>query len=150
MIKEFQKFIARGNVLDLAVGIIMGAAFTSIVNSLVNDIIMPPIGYALGGVNFADLFIALDGQTYASLEAAKAASAATINYGVFINAIINFLIVAAAVFFLVRGFNALMERVKRGDADKEVEEAAKPVEPTVDEKLLVAVEKLNTLIEQKL
>src|SRR5689334_15020806 len=96
MFQEFKTFIARGNVIDLAVGIIMGVAFTTIVNSLVNDIIMPPIGVLLGGVDFSNYFINLSSTHYDSLAAAKAAGAATINYGVFINAIINFLIIAFA------------------------------------------------------
>lgn len=105
MLKEFREFIARGNVIDLAVGIIMGAAFTGVVNSLVADVIMPPIGRVTGGMDFSNLFISLDGNTYASLKAAKESGAATLNYGVFVNAIINFLIVSAAVFFLVRSVN---------------------------------------------
>ena len=107
MLKEFREFAARGNVIDLAVGVIIGAAFGKIVNSLVTDIIMPPIGMALGRVSFVDLFIALDGGSYPSLEAAKAAGAPTINYGLFINNIVEFLIVAFAVFLLVRQINRL-------------------------------------------
>ena len=104
---EFRAFIARGNVIDLAVGIIIGAAFTSIVDSLVKDIIMPPIGLVLGGIDFSDFYINLSGQTYASLAAAREAGAATINYGVFINACIKFLIVAFAVFILVKQVNRI-------------------------------------------
>jgi large conductance mechanosensitive channel len=107
MLKEFKEFAIKGNVIDLAVAVIMGIAFGAIVSSLVNDIIMPVIGYALGGVNFNDLFISLNGTAYPSLEAAKAAGAATINYGVFINAIINFVIVAFVIFLLVRSINKL-------------------------------------------
>jgi large conductance mechanosensitive channel len=107
MLKEFREFAARGNVIDLAVGVIIGAAFGKIVNSLVSDIIMPPIGMALGRVNFTDLFIALDGSAYPSLAAAKAAGAPTINYGLFINNIVEFLIVAFVVFLLVRQINRL-------------------------------------------
>ncbi|MCP5432555.1 MAG: large conductance mechanosensitive channel protein MscL [Alphaproteobacteria bacterium] len=113
MIKEFQEFIARGNVIDMAVGIIMGAAFTTIVNSAVKDVIMPPIGLATGGVDFTNLFVALDGKAYASLAAAQAAAAPTLNYGIFINAIINFLIVAIAVFFLVKAVNEMRRRLER-------------------------------------
>jgi large conductance mechanosensitive channel len=102
MLKDFQKFIARGNVLDMAVGIIIGAAFTSVVNSLVNDVIMPPIGLATGGVDFSNMFIDLSRSGVASVVAAKEQGLATINYGLFLNAIVNFLIVAAAVFMLVR------------------------------------------------
>jgi large conductance mechanosensitive channel len=107
MIKEFKEFAIRGNVIDLAVAVIMGVAFGAIISSLVNDIIMPVIGYALGGVNFNDLFISLNGTAYPSLAAAKAAGAATINYGVFINAIIDFIIVAFVIFLLVRSINKL-------------------------------------------
>ena len=109
MIKEFKEFIMRGSVLDLAIGIIIGAAFAAVVNSLVNDIIMPPIGYLLGGVNFADLFISLDGQAYDSLVAAQDAGAATINYGLFINAIIVFLVVAFVIFMIIKAVNRAQE-----------------------------------------
>jgi large conductance mechanosensitive channel len=110
MLSEFKKFIARGNVIDLAVGIIMGAAFTGIVNSLVNDIIMPPIGKIMGGINFADFYINLSGGEYPSLKAAKDAGAATINYGVFLNQVLNFLIVSFAVFIMVKQVNRLHKR----------------------------------------
>jgi len=105
MLQEFKDFVNKGNVVDLAVGIIMGAAFGTIVTSLVNDIIMPPIGLALGGIDFSSLFINLSGVDYASLAEAKKAGAATINYGVFVNAVINFAIVAFAVFVLVKNVN---------------------------------------------
>lgn len=105
MLDEFKKFIARGNVIDLAVGIIMGAAFTGIVNSLVSDIIMPPIGKITGGLDFSNYFINLSSESYPSLGAAKAAGAATINYGIFLNQVLNFLIVAGAVFLLVKQVN---------------------------------------------
>ncbi len=104
---EFKKFVMRGNVLDLAIGIIIGAAFGKIVSSLVNDIVMPPIGMLLGQVDFNNLFINLSGGSYDSLKAAQDAGAATINYGVFINTIIEFLIVALVVFLLVRQINKL-------------------------------------------
>ena len=107
---EFKEFAIKGNVLDMAIGIIIGAAFGSIINSLVKDVIMPPIGMIMGGTNFADLFIVLDGKTYASLAAAQAAAAPTINYGLFINAIINFLIVALAIFMLIRQVNAAKKK----------------------------------------
>jgi large conductance mechanosensitive channel len=110
MLKEFKEFIARGNVLDMAVGIIIGAAFTTIVKSLVEDILMPPIGLATGGVDFANLFVALNGQAYESLKAAKDAGAATLNYGVFINAVINFLIVAFVIFMVVRSANRFLKK----------------------------------------
>jgi large conductance mechanosensitive channel len=111
MIKEFKEFILRGNVMDMAVGIIIGSAFTSIVNSLVNDVIMPPIGVLLGGVDFSNLYILVqDGSPaapYFTLADAQEAGAVTINYGVFINALITFLIVALVVFLLVRAVNRM-------------------------------------------
>ena len=102
MIKEFKEFALRGNVIDLAVAFIMGAAFGQIVSSLVNDILMPPIGMLLGKIDFSNLFLSLTGQYYASLAEAKAAGAPTINYGLFLNTVINFIIVAFVVFLLVR------------------------------------------------
>lgn len=125
MFKEFRDFINRGNVVDMAVGIIIGAAFTTIVNSLVNDMIMPVVGMLTGGVDFSDFFISLSGQDYPNLAAAKAAGAPTLNYGVFVNAIINFLIVAFAVFILVKNVN----RFRR-------QEAATPAAPSRQEVLL--------------
>jgi large conductance mechanosensitive channel len=115
MLKEFKEFAMRGNVVDMAVGIIIGAAFGTIVNSLVTDILMPPIGMLLGNIDFANLFIVLKegakaAGPYASLAAAKAAGAVTINYGFFINTIISFLIVAYAVFLLVRSVNRLKQK----------------------------------------
>jgi large conductance mechanosensitive channel len=107
MFKEFKDFAVKGNVIDLAVGIIMGIAFGAIISSLVNDIIMPPIGLLLGNIDFANLFINLSGTAYPSLKAAKDAGAATINYGVFINTVLNFIIVALVVFVLVRQINRL-------------------------------------------
>jgi large conductance mechanosensitive channel len=108
MFKEFKAFIMRGNVVDLAVGVIIGAAFGRIVTSLVNDIIMPPIGLVMGGVPFGNLFISLNGQHYAKLADAQAAAAPTINYGVFINTIIDFLIVAFVVFLMIRAIQRLL------------------------------------------
>lgn len=102
LIQEFKDFISRGNAIDLAVGIIIGAAFGKIVNSLVNDIIMPPIGLLMKGINFQNLFISLNGHHYETLKAAQAAGVATINYGNFITTVIEFLIVGASVFALVR------------------------------------------------
>ena len=116
MFAEFKKFIMKGNVLDLAVAVIIGGAFGSIVTSLVNDIIMPPIGLLLGKINFKDLFINLSGTEYPSLAAAKEASAATINYGNFIHLIINFLIVAFVIFLIVRAAN----KMKKPEAPAEV------------------------------
>ena len=107
MWREFRDFAVRGNVVDLAVGLIMGAAFTTIVNSLVNDVIMPPIGLVLGGIDFSDFFLTIKGGAYPTVAAAKAAGAVTINYGLFINAIIKFVIVAFAVFILVKQINRL-------------------------------------------
>jgi large conductance mechanosensitive channel len=109
MLKEFKTFIMRGNVIDLAIAVIIGAAFGRIVTSFVNDILMPPIGYALGGLDFSDLFISLDGQSYDSLAAAKAAGAATINYGVFLTTVLDFLIVAFFVFLIVKAMNAMQK-----------------------------------------
>jgi large conductance mechanosensitive channel len=123
MWKEFKQFAVRGNVVDMAVGIIIGAAFGKIVNSVVSDILMPPIGLLLGGVDFSSLYLNLSGQSYPSLEAAREAGAATINYGVFLDALINFVIVAFAVFLLIKGIN----RLKR----KEV--AATPAAPATRE-----------------
>jgi large conductance mechanosensitive channel len=131
MLKEFKEFAMRGNVLDMAVGIIIGAAFGKIVSSLVEDILMPPIGLLLGKVDFSSLFLNLSGQSYPSLETAKAAGAATLNYGIFINAIINFLIVAFAIFLLIK-------QVNRFTAKKEEAPAAPPPPPppTKDQELL--------------
>jgi large conductance mechanosensitive channel len=114
MFKEFREFIMRGNVLDLAVGVIIGAAFGGVVTSLVNDVIMPPIGLALGQVDFKDLFVLLkEGTTpgpYASVAAAKAAGAVTLNWGAFVNTLINFLIVGFAIFMIVRLANKLHKK----------------------------------------
>jgi large conductance mechanosensitive channel len=112
MLKEFKEFALRGNVVDLAVGIIIGAAFSQVVNSLVNDIIMPPIGLIVGQVDFTNLFISLSGEHYDSLTAAQDAGAATLNYGLFINVVLNFVIVAFAVFMLVRVMNRLQRQEK--------------------------------------
>jgi large conductance mechanosensitive channel len=107
MLKEFKEFAVKGNVIDLAVGIILGIAFGAIVSSLVNDIIMPPIGLLFGKINFSDLFINLSGTAYTSVKAAKDAGAATINYGVFLNTVINFVIVAFVMFLLVKQINRM-------------------------------------------
>jgi large conductance mechanosensitive channel len=107
MFKEFKDFVMRGNVLDLAVAVIIGGAFGKIVTSLVNDVIMPPVGLLLGGVNFGDLYINLSGTPYASLADAQAAGAPTINYGLFLNTILDFLIVALVIFLVVRVANQL-------------------------------------------
>ncbi len=118
MLKEFKEFALRGNVLDMAVGIVIGVAFGSIITSLVNDILMPPLGLLLGGMDFSNLFIDLSGGSFASLAEAQQAGAATINYGLFINAVLNFLIVALAMFLLVRSFSGLLKQ-----KEEEVEEA---------------------------
>jgi large conductance mechanosensitive channel len=132
MWQEFKTFISRGNVIDLAVGIIIGAAFTGIVNSLVNDIIMPPVGVILGQVDFSNMFVALTGSgDYPSVAAAKEAGAATFNYGLFINSVINFLIVAFAVFILVKQVNRFRRK----------EEAA-PAAPPRSEVLLAEIRDL--------
>ena len=110
MIKEFKEFIMRGNVLDMAVGIIIGAAFGKIVSSFVNDILMPPLGLLMGKINFADLFINLSGKAYPTVAAAKAAGAPTINYGLFINSIIDFLIVAFAIYLMIMQVNRLKKK----------------------------------------
>jgi len=110
MLKEFKAFVMRGNVLDLAVAVIMGASFGAIVTSLVNDVLMPPIGLVLGKVDFKDLFFSLNGHPYPNLAAAKAAGAPTIAYGQFLNTIINFLIVAGVIFAVVRTANRLHRR----------------------------------------
>ena len=107
MLKEFKEFAMRGNVLDMAIGIIIGAAFGKIITSLVSDVIMPPIGLLLGKLDFSNLYINLSGQPYASLVAAKAAGASTINYGLFINTVIDFIIVAFVIFLLIRQVNKL-------------------------------------------
>lgn len=137
MLKEFKEFAVRGNVLDMAVGIVVGAAFGTIVRSLVDDILMPPIGLLLGGVDFSDLFLTISEGTipgpYATLPAAQEAGAVTLNYGVFVNSLISFVIVAFAVFVVVRGFNRLKRK-------REVEEEAPaPPAPTREEQLLAEI-----------
>jgi large conductance mechanosensitive channel len=135
MFKEFKEFAIKGNMLDMAVGIIIGAAFATIVNSLVNDVLMPPIGLLLGGVDFAEFFFVLQQGTpagpYATLAVAKEAGAVTLNYGVFINAIISFLIVAFSVFLVVRSFNKLKK--------KEEEAPSAPPKPSAQETLLTEI-----------
>jgi len=123
MLQEFREFIARGSVVDLAVGVVIGAAFTAIVNSLVNDILMPPLGLIIGGIDLSNFFITLKGAgNYPNLEAAKAAAAVTINYGQFVNAVIRFVIVAFAIFVLVKQVNRLYRT-------KPAEPAAPPAPP---------------------
>ena len=110
MLKDFKAFVMKGNVLDLAVAVIIGAAFGAIVTSLVNDVIMPPIGLLLGHVDFKDLFVSLNGQSYATLAAAKTAAAPVIAYGQFLNTVINFVIVAFVVFLVVRAATKLQRK----------------------------------------
>jgi large conductance mechanosensitive channel protein len=109
MLKEFKEFIMRGNVLDLAIAVVIGAAFGKIIASLVDDIIMPPIGLALGNVDFANLFVNLSGKDYPSVAAAKAAGAATLNYGIFFNTILSFLIIAFVIFLLIRSYSKMQK-----------------------------------------
>jgi large conductance mechanosensitive channel len=110
MLKEFKTFVMRGNVLDLAVGLVIGAAFGKIVTSFVSDVLMPPIGLAFGRIDFSNLFINLSGQAYPTVAAAKAAGAPTLNYGLFLSAVVDFLIVAFAVFLVVRQVNRLTRK----------------------------------------
>ena len=135
MWQEFRTFVMRGNVIDLAVGIILGAAFTTIVNSLVNDIIMPPLGLLIGGLDFSSFFITLKGGSYPTPEAAKAAGAVTLNYGLFINAVLRFVIVAFAIFLLVKQIN----RLQRQEA---AEAPPPPAEPPRQELLLAEIRDL--------
>jgi large conductance mechanosensitive channel len=125
MWNEFKTFIARGNAIDLAVGVVIGAAFGKIVSSLVDDLIMPPIGWLLGSVDFSQLYISLDGESYATLAAAQEVGAPTLNYGNFITVAIQFFIVAWAIFLLVKGINTLKKK-----------EEDKPAEPSEEIKLL--------------
>lgn len=131
MLKEFRDFIARGNVFDMAVGIIIGAAFTGIVNSMVGDVIMPLIGVLTSGVDFSNWFIALKGGDYTTLKAAKDAGEPVLAYGVFLNAIINFMIVSFVIFMLIKQINRLKKQ-----------EAAAPSEPPADVKLLTEIRDL--------
>lgn len=119
MFKEFKVFAMRGNVMDLAIGIVIGAAFGKIVTSFVNDILMPPIGLLLGKVDFSNLFIDLSGKGYQTLELAKAAGAPTINYGSFLNTVIDFIIVAFAIFLVVRQLNKLKPKVEEVPTTRE-------------------------------
>jgi len=137
MWNEFKKFAIQGNALDLAVGVIIGAAFGKIVSSLVDDVLMPPLGLIIGNIDFSNLFLSLSGKHYDSLAAAKAAGAATINYGVFLNNIINFLIVAFAIFILVQQINRLRAAPEAAD-----EKPAAPPEPSEEVKLLTQIRDL--------
>ena len=136
MVQEFKKFAMRGNVMDMAIGIIIGGAFGKIVSSLVSDVVMPPIGKLMGGVDFSNLFIALDPQKgpFKTLADAKAAGVATLNYGLFINTVIDFIIVALAIFLMMKGMNAMRK--------KEEDNPTVPVEPAENVKLLTEIRDL--------
>jgi large conductance mechanosensitive channel len=131
MLNEFKKFAMRGNVVDMAVGIIIGASFGKIVSSLVADVVMPPIGLLMGKVDFSQLFIDISGGGYASLAAAQEAGAATINYGAFINTVLDFVIVAFAIFMIIRGMNKMQK--------KEEEKPAEPAKPSAEVQLLTEI-----------
>lgn len=131
MLNEFKKFAMRGNVVDMAVGIIIGAAFGKIVSSIVNDIIMPPIGLMMGGVDFSNLFVDLSGAGHATLAAAEAAGAPLIKYGVFINTVLDFMIVAFAIFMVIKGMNSMKK--------KEEEKPAEPAKPSEEVVLLTEI-----------
>lgn len=143
MLKEFKAFIARGNVMDLAVGVIIGAAFQAIINSLVNDIIMPVITLITGGIDFTNWFISLDGTHYKTLAEAQEAGAATLNYGVFITAVINFLLMALVIFFIVKAMNKLAEKAKRKE-----EKENKKEEPTKSDEV-VLLEQIRDLLKKE-
>ena len=128
MLKEFKEFAMRGNVLDMAVGVVIGAAFGKIVTSFVADVLMPPIGLLLGKVDFSDLYVNLSGTDYPSLAAARAAGAATLNYGVFLNTVIDFVIVAFAIFLLIKQVNRLFKKPEAAPAE--------PPPPPAEEVLL--------------
>lgn len=138
MMKEFQEFAVKGNVVDMAVGIIIGGAFGTIVKSLVSDIIMPPIGLLMGGVDFSDLFVNLSENSYDSLTAAQEAGAPVIAYGSFINNVISFLIVAFAVFMLIKGINSLKKK-----------EEEKPAEPPAPPKSEVLLEEIRDALKTR-
>ena len=131
MLNEFKAFAMRGNVVDMAVGIIIGAAFGKIVSSFVNDVVMPPIGMLLGNVDFSNLFINLSGAEYASLAMAEEAGAAVIKYGLFINTVLDFVIVAFVIFMVIKGMNKMKK-------EEEAKPAAPP-EPSAEEKLLTEI-----------
>lgn len=137
LIKEFKDFAMRGNVTDMAIGIIIGAAFGKIVTSLVNDVIMPPLGLLIGKVNFTDLFVALDGNVYESLAKAKEAGAPVLAYGNFVQTTFDFILVAFAVFMLIKGLN----RLKKADEAKTAEAPAPP-KPSSEEVLLTEIRDL--------
>ncbi len=117
IVKEFKEFVMRGNVVDLAVGVIIGGAFQTIVTSLVNDVIMPVISLVTGGIDFTNWFISLDGQSFSTLEQAQKAGAATLNYGVFLTNVINFLIMAFVIFMMVKGLNTLARKKEKQEEE---------------------------------
>lgn len=125
ILKEFREFVLRGNVIDMAIGIIVGASFGKIVSSLVSDVLMPPLGLILGKVDFSNIYINLSGKSYESLSAAKAAGAATINIGVFLNNIIDFTIIAFALFFTIKQINILRKQASKEEAASKPEEHTK-------------------------
>jgi len=139
MLKEFREFAVKGNVVDMGIGIVIGAAFTTIVNSFVKDIINPIIGFITGGIDFSNLFVNLGSAEYQSLAAAQEAGAPTINYGLFINAVISFLIVAWVLFFVVKGMNEL----------KRKEAAAPPPAPPAPPKSEVLLEEIRDLLAKQ-
>ncbi len=137
MFKEFRQFALRGNVIDLAIGVIVGAAFTSIVNSLVKDIITPPLGLITGGLDFTNIFIVLKGDTYATLADAAKAGAVTLNVGIFLNALISFLIVAFVLFLIVRSVNRLFAK------------KAEPAAPAAPPEDVMLLREIRDLLKQK-
>ena len=143
--KEFGDFIKRGNVIDLAVAVVIGGAFSSIVTSLVNDVIMPVISLATGGIDFTNLFISLNGEKYATLAAAKDAGASVRAYGSFIQAIINFLIIAFVIFMVVKAMNTAMDKMSKLKKKKE-EETKEEVPPKSDE--VVLLEQIRDLLKK--
>jgi large conductance mechanosensitive channel len=138
MLKEFREFAVKGNAMDLAVGIIIGAAFGKIVSSLVADVIMPPIGLAMGGVDFSNLFVTLRGESYPTLAAAKAAGAATLNYGIFLQSLVDFTIVAFSVFMIVKAINSLKKK-----------EPPKPAEPPAPPAEVVLLGEIRDLLKRR-
>ncbi|MEW5839015.1 MAG: large conductance mechanosensitive channel protein MscL [Pseudomonadota bacterium] len=146
LLKEFREFAIKGNAFDLAVGVIIGAAFGKIVDSLVRDLVMPPIGLLLGGINFNNLFIALDGKEYATVALAKEAGAATLNYGVFIQSMVDFTIIAFAIFMVIK----LMNTLRRQDEAKQeaAPEVVQEVAPEPSEEVLLLREIRDSLKKQ--
>ncbi|HAA01593.1 MAG TPA: large-conductance mechanosensitive channel protein MscL [Flavobacteriales bacterium] len=140
LMKEFREFAMRGNVVDLAVGVIIGGAFGKIVSSLVSDIIMPPIGMLMKGQNFADLFMSLDGNTYESIAKAKEAGAPVLAYGSFLQTVLDFIIVAFAIFMMIKGMNRL-NKLKKKEEEAQAAAAAEP-EPTKEQVLLTEIRDL--------